>query len=298
MMETSKCCEQWAISSCASNIMNELKVYRKDYKYDRFNYLDPFKEDEFKVSGNRWKSYVESTYGLTPREVYNVVNDFPKDYIGKCKYCGSETRWIQFRGYSSVCMTKECRKRHNSERCTSTLNKLWSTEEYRNQIHESRVICGKKLAERAKLRPDYHEYMRELGSRSLTKSNKNFKFRSKMMKNAFISKGSEGQVAYFYVGFTWNRLKFGITYNKSTRPYVSGIQSPHILATSNRIYIAELEMEVKNRLETLTEYISPIRLPEFFVVFRCAVQRLSRQGVHLLDGGKAVPHKVMGEDIV
>ena len=250
------------------------------------------------IMNNKWKRYLDMNYGLDPQEVYNIVNDLPKDYIGRCKYCGSETRWTQFRGYPSVCMNKDCRKRHDSERCTSTLNRLWSTEEYRNQIHESRVISGTKLAQRCKERPDYKEWVAANGSKALTKNNKVPRFRASMMRSAFISKGSEGDIAYFYVGITSDRIKFGITYNQYTRPYCSGIKSPHILASSNRIYIADLEKEIKIEMDTLTEYLCISRLPEFFKVFRHVVQRLSHEGVHLLDGGKAVPHKVMGEDIV
>lgn len=266
----------------------ELKVYRENYKFDRWSYLDPFKEEEIKVANVKWVSYLKENYNLEPIEVWNIVNGFDKDYRRRCKYCNSLTRWTNHKGYSSVCQDKECRKRHDSERCSSTLKKLWKTEEYYNSRKELFQKAVKHMTEVAWSDPEFRKRKSKQFTEELIKWGKNPEIRSKCNRATFISRVPEGKECYFYVGCTEEGFKYGITSNYSFRTKDAGIKSPHKLAKGYKYYISELEYLVKLNFPEASEYRPFTELRKFFTSFKKAVQRLSETGVHPL--GMEIPH--------
>ena len=276
-----------------------LKVYRTNYKYDRWKYLDPFIESEVKVHNNKWPKYLMSNYGLTPQQAWNIVHGLDKDYVGTCKYCGGVTRWTNHRGYSSTCMNKECRKRHDSERCTSTLNELWKSQEYRDSRHEVNRRNGLNMVKVAWSRPEFREMMSKHFSEKLREWGRNPITRAKGARATFLSRVKDGKECYFYVGWTWDGFKYGITTKFPYRPLTSGIISPHKLATGDKFYISELEFLVKLEFPGGLEYRPKDELSKFFKVFKRGVQRLSITGVHPLGMEMPCPESNdSGEDIV
>ena len=205
--------------------------------------------DQLDPSGewSYYKSYfpaaIQSGYGLTTREYYNIVVKGDINYQPKCANpdCDNDCYFINLRsGYSNCC----CNSCHISWR---------NYKDWKN--------------------PEYREFHKELNQYTIN----GWKGKSNLMFKLFISNNYWFDTAYFYIGLTEEVLKYGITtISIEDRRKRNGLKSNHLIYKGTVYEVALLERLIKQFLKDSSEWLEVSQISNLFKIVKSCIKVLPR----------------------
>lgn len=189
---------------------------------------DPFNQEEVLIYKRSTGNYFLKTYGLTLEQVWNICNGYPKDEIHKCPICGRE---LKFRNLNNGYYST-C-----SFSCRAKL--AWTDNDYSNHILEK-----------------------------LNSVNSHIKGKYTL----FLSKGSLNDPCYFYLAYlnNYTEIKFGVSCDNSSSRELFNLypSSFHVIFESTRLNVANLELEIKEKLNNNSEIVNSNKLSDLIKIIR------------------------------
>lgn len=174
--------------------------------------------------------YIRKKYNLSQKDYYDLVVNGCGGLKHVCPICGKE---VSFRGLTKGFYDNTCSKSH-AQALTAKLGTHHFIKEFGSMSNSAKIITSKRVKEGTHQFQDYRN-------------------RARNHRSVFVNKGNSDDVCYFYITKLKGRdgvLKIGITSDieyRNTMNQISGLEyiEYEILATGNRIEIADLEMNIK-----------------------------------------------------
>ena len=181
------------------------------------------------IRSTDFSKYLLNDYALLPQEYYNLIIFGDINYIPKCPYCGTPLRFQSLqRGYRKECDSDECKRLGFSDRAKT----MWSGFDMDTRDHIITKLHESGLTLESQLNAAY---------------------------NKFMNAGNEDDECYFYLAIYQEDkdyyIKLGVSQNVEVRKNYMKYNTIHIIVTSNRYIIANIEYYVKLELKVFNEYL-------------------------------------------
>jgi hypothetical protein len=209
-------------------------------------YLDQLSDEIIWISSKKLHYYLESKYGISCQEYYNIVVYGDINFIPRCPYCnGYRKFWRISSGYYSTCASDECISDSHSE------SNSYRWEELMKSPKDYKIFCSKLgLASSTKTYLDIHYYR-------------------------WLSLGNENDRCQFYIATTSdNKFKFGITSNIDQRSIWMGYKNYKILFEGTRIQVGDLEYYIKLNLDIKSEYLDWSDISRFRKAYNTSISQI------------------------
>lgn len=179
--------------------------------------------------------YIRKRYNLSQKEYYGLIVNLDPLYKPTCPICGKD---VSFRGLTKGFYDTTCSKSH-AQSLAARNGTHHFIKEFGSMGECSKIITRKRVKEGT------HQFQ-------------DYKNRAKNHRSVFINKGNPDDVCNFYITEVPDSdlIKIGVTNDIKSRSFMNNISgfeytNTEIIFTSDRISIADLEMEVKIDLHHL-----------------------------------------------
>lgn len=230
-------------------------------------YRDQLSSTEIWVSSTKFSKYLKSKYEITVQEYYNLVVFNDINHKEFCQNnCGREVRFISLsRGYGKYCSLscgsavnmKEAHANPDSE-VMKGLRSWIDSDRFRTLISNRFSIMNQINWKDENYRLEKSELSRDTINSWESKARSKFK--------SFLSQGNDDDTCILYVGFTPSyEVKFGVSGSnidkgRCNRKWRLGLITIHRLVVSTRVKVAKLELMIKLKLGSNSEYVDYSKL--------------------------------------